>query len=182
MKRMTSAALGCAVLAMAACAPATQAGVEASAGAQVGGMQGGTQAVIRNSQGQPVGTVRMMPHGNGTHLMVSVSGMPAGAHGAHLHAAGRCDAPDFTTAGPHWNPTNRQHGTRNPNGPHLGDLPNLVVASNGTGTLEAMVNGSMADADGTSLVIHANADDMVTDPSGNSGGRIACAVVGGAGM
>ena len=112
-----------------------------------------------------------------------------GQHGIHFHAVGRCDGPDFATAGPHFNPTSRQHGARNPQGPHAGDLPNLTIdastatpgghAATMTTTLVTLAAGpaSILDADGTALVIHANADDEVTDPSGNSGGRVACAVL-----
>ncbi|HEX2205745.1 MAG TPA: superoxide dismutase family protein [Longimicrobium sp.] len=117
-------------------------------------------------------------------VRVDATRVPAGTHGTHLHAVGRCEPPGFTTAGPHMNPTNRQHGLRNPQGPHLGDMPNLVVGANGQGTLETTVAGRLTpgqapifDADGTALVIHARADDQVTDPSGNSGDRIACAVI-----
>jgi Cu-Zn family superoxide dismutase len=90
---------------------------------------------------------------------------------------GQCDGPDFKSAGPHWNPAGRQHGHDNPLGAHLGDLPNLSVGSDGRGTASFTVDGDMADADGTSLVIHADPDDNKTDPSGNSGARIACAVL-----
>ena len=175
--RMTGVVLGTAALALAACAPAMQEGAA----------RAGSESTLRNAQGQSVGTVRVEPMGAGTRVTLRVMGMPAGTHGAHLHAVGRCDAPDFTTAGPHWNPTGRQHGMENPQGPHLGDLPNLVVGADGTGTLTATVPvpyvpgaQSMLDPDGTALVVHAAADDMRTDPSGNSGARIACAVVGGA--
>jgi Cu-Zn family superoxide dismutase len=106
-------------------------------------------------------------------------------HGIHFHAVGRCDPPDFMSAGDHFNPTNRQHGQRNPQGPHAGDLPNLTVEANGTATYQAtnaLVTlgpgaNSLLDADGSALVIHADPDDDVTDPAGNSGGRIACAVI-----
>jgi Cu-Zn family superoxide dismutase len=110
----------------------------------------------------------------------------AGAYGAHVHTTGRCDAPDFTSAGPHWNPTGRQHGRENPQGAHLGDLPNLVVGADGRGRVEFLIAGAtvtggaqaMRDADGAAIVVHAAADDNRTDPSGNSGARIACGVVG----
>jgi Cu-Zn family superoxide dismutase len=104
----------------------------------------------------------------------------------HLHQTGRCDAPDFASAGPHWNPTSHQHGRLNPQGPHLGDLPNLQVAANGSGRIDFVVPvpagtaagaNPLLDADGTALVIHAAADDLWTDPSGNSGARIACGVL-----
>lgn len=117
-------------------------------------------------------------------LVVESTGLPAGTHGTHLHAVGKCDAPQFTTAGAHLNPASRQHGTMNPAGPHLGDLPNLTVGADGRGRMEARVAGTLTagaaplfDADGTALVVHASADDMRTDPSGNSGARIACGVL-----
>ncbi|HEX8429767.1 MAG TPA: superoxide dismutase family protein [Longimicrobium sp.] len=139
---------------------------------------------IFDASGRGVGTVTAVQRGDSVRMSVRATGMPAGTHGAHLHEAGMCDAPQFTTAGPHLNPTMRQHGMRNPRGPHFGDLPNLVVGANGTGSLDATVAGSLTagvapifDANGTAFVVHATADDMVTDPSGNSGARIACAVI-----
>ena len=98
---------------------------------------------------------------------------------------GSCEAPDFGSAGGHWNPTNRQHGTDNPDGPHAGDLSNITVGSDSMATLEQVTPGGMLqgesgllDADGASVVIHETADDYRTDPSGNSGDRIACGVLG----
>ena len=94
---------------------------------------------------------------------------------------GRCDPPDFASAGAHWNPAGKKHGMNNPAGPHAGDMPNVEVAANGvlsaTLTLAGASMASLLDADGAALVIHAVADDYVTDPSGNSGARIACAVI-----
>jgi Cu-Zn family superoxide dismutase len=120
----------------------------------------------------------------GIEVRVQAAGLPAGHYGVHLHAVGRCEGPAFTSAGPHWNPTGRQHGTLNPAGHHLGDLPNLDVDEHGAGRLEFAIAGAttsgaggLFDADGTSLVIHAAADDYRTDPSGNSGARIACGVL-----
>jgi len=140
---------------------------------------------IYDAGGQTVGQLTLTQRGrDSVRVVVEATRLPAGTHGTHLHATGRCDPPGFTTAGAHLNPTARQHGMRNPNGPHLGDLPNLTVGTNGTGRMEATVAGSLSpgqaplfDADGTALVVHATADDMVTDPSGNSGARIACSVV-----
>jgi len=140
---------------------------------------------IYDAQGQAVGLLTLTQVGRDSlRVLVEATRLLAGPHGTHLHAAGRCDPPAFTTAGGHLNPANRQHGTRNPRGPHLGDLPNLPVGVNGMGRMEAVVAGSLGpgqppifDADGTSLVIHANADDMMTDPAGNSGARIACSVI-----
>ena len=117
-------------------------------------------------------------------LVVQSTRIAGGTHGTHLHAVGRCEGSDFSSAGAHLNPTARRHGVRNPQGPHLGDLPNLAVGSDRQGRLETIVAGVLTpgqaplfDADGTALVVHASADDQVTDPSGNSGARIACAVI-----
>ncbi|HEU0051869.1 MAG TPA: superoxide dismutase family protein [Longimicrobium sp.] len=167
---------GGAVLALAACGPAPEA---ATARPRTYDLP------LYDAQNQRVGTVTVTQQGRDS-VRVTVRGdrLPPGTHGTHLHAVGKCEAPQFTTAGAHLNPANRQHGTRNPAGPHLGDLPNLVVVANGTGTLEATVAGTLTpgqaplfDADGTALVVHASADDYMTDPSGNSGARIACAVI-----
>ena len=102
----------------------------------------------------------------------------------HLHTTGSCDTPEFASAGSHLNPGNRQHGSANPAGSHLGDLPNLTIGSGGTGTVSATLPGTRDqvlaqtfDGDGTAIVVHAGPDDYRTDPSGNSGGRIACGVL-----
>jgi Cu-Zn family superoxide dismutase len=109
--------------------------------------------------------------------------LPHGLHGIHVHSVGRCDPPDFASAGPHWNPLGRHHGLNNPAGPHAGDMRNVEVAANGVLGATVVLPGanldSLLDADGASLVLHADADDYVTDPSGNSGARIACAVIQG---
>ncbi len=139
--------------------------------------------ILANASGASIGTVRITQGTSGPEVTVAVSSMPAGTYGVHLHSVGRCDVPAFTTAGAHWNPTARQHGRLNPQGTHHGDLPNLVVAGNGSGTLRAPLVGALSgsdglfDADGASLLIHARPDDERTDPSGNSGDRIACATL-----
>ena len=134
-----------------------------------------------NASGQAIGTVTLAQTSGGVTLRVSASGLPHGLHGLHVHGVGRCDPPKFETAGPHWNPADRQHGLQNPQGAHAGDLPNVTVSSSGALTETVVLAGAslatLADADGSALVMHANADDYVTDPSGNSGGRIACAVL-----
>lgn len=141
-------------------------------------------ATLRSSNDLPAGTAQILAAGDKLTLTVAAAGISAGAHGVHLHAVGNCEASAFTSAGPHLNPLMRQHGRDNPAGSHLGDLPNLMVGSSGTGTLSIELPGNRADlekalfdADGTAVVIHASADDYRTDPSGNSGGRIACGVV-----
>ena len=138
---------------------------------------------MRDVAGRELGTLTLSPHMGGLMLTGRVQGLPPGTHGIHVHAIGRCDPP-FESAGPHWNPTNRQHGTQNPAGPHLGDMPNVVVAGDGSATVNVMAaggtlggDGALLDGDGASVVIHAGADDYRTDPSGNSGSRIACGVV-----
>ena len=114
-------------------------------------------------------------------IRVQASGLAHGLHGIHVHAVGRCDASGFTSAGGHWNPAERKHGLNNPQGPHGGDLPNMSVAANGVASQSMVLSGAslaaLADADGSALIVHATADDHVTDPSGNSGDRIACAVI-----
>lgn len=150
--------------------------------------QGGAPMPLIGANGQTVGTVRAWQTSGGVTFRIDATGLPHGIHGIHVHAVGRCDAPEFTTAGSHWNPANRKHGTSNPQGPHAGDLPNIEVSANGAlGQAVTLSNASLTgiagapnvllDADGAALVIHAAADDYVTDPSGNSGARIACAVI-----
>lgn len=145
------------------------------------------QAVLRTADGRNVGEVSMREEAGATVLTVGVTGMPQGEYGMHVHAVGRCEGPKFESAGAHWNPDNKQHGKNNPQGPHAGDLDNLTVGQTGSGgatiTLPSVaLTGGLApllDADGASLMIHAKADDYRTDPSGNSGNRIACAVLRG---
>ena len=140
-------------------------------------------APLAMADGRPAGRAELVASGDEIRLHLTAAGLPAGAHGAHLHTTGRCEAPGFTTAGGHLKPAGHQHGTDNPAGPHLGDLPNLIVKDDGTGELTVPVSVARADfearvfdADGTAIVIHAGPDDYKTDPSGNSGGRIACGV------
>lgn len=139
------------------------------------------QANLLSSSGAVLGSVRVFSEPTGIVLRINAAGLPSGVHGVHLHMVGRCDPPGFNSAGPHWNPTNRKHGHRNPAGFHVGDLGNLGVGADGklvAGLLvpQATLAG-IRDADGTALVLHAKADDEMTDPSGNSGDRIACAVL-----
>lgn len=144
------------------------------------------RAEIRDSAGRVVAEATASWSGDRLRLRVEATGLAPGSYGAHVHSVGRCDPPGFESAGAHWNPTGRQHGSQNPQGPHRGDLPNLLVGANGEGSFEFGVAGgrlggggdAMMDEDGAALVIHANADDYRTDPSGNSGARIACGVFG----
>ena len=140
------------------------------------------QADLRTPDGVEVGKAAVEEVDGAVRVILDVKGLPPGEHGAHVHMTGKCDAPDFASAGGHWNPTGHMHGMKNPAGPHAGDMPNLDVGSDGRGHLVFTLPGGtyegLMDEDGAALVVHAKADDLMTDPSGNSGGRIACGVLG----
>jgi superoxide dismutase, Cu-Zn family len=146
---------------------------------------GGAVTTLRDSQGGEVGIATATQTDQGIHVIVTTSRASAGVHGVHLHTVGACNPPDFTSAGPHWNPSGRLHGSQNPQGPHLGDIPNLNVGGDGRGRIEFTISQArledggnrLLDADGAAVVVHAAADDYRTDPSGNSGARIACGVL-----
>lgn len=152
------------------------------------GASGDTVRVeLRDGDGQAVGTATLSAANGGVEVAVRASGLPPGPHGFHIHDTGACEPPSFESAGGHFAPLGRQHGHQNPQGPHVGDLPNLQVGSDGGAdtsfvAAEAILQPdgetSLLAGDGTALVIHADEDDQRTDPSGNSGDRIACGVVG----
>jgi Cu-Zn family superoxide dismutase len=141
---------------------------------------------FHDAAGNEVGWVRLVEDATGrVHVNVHVNGLAPGLHGIHVHAVGAC-GPTFLAAGGHFNPEGHQHGLDNPDGPHAGDLPNLVVNHAGRGHLDATTDRvtvssgahTMFDADGSAFIIHANPDDQVTNATnGGSGGRIACAVI-----
>jgi Cu-Zn family superoxide dismutase len=144
-------------------------------------------AVARSSTGLQLGTLTFEDRGTGVRILGTLKRLPPGVHGIHIHQVGRCDAPDFATAGAHHNPTGRKHGLENPEGPHAGDLPNIVVDASGETVVDLMLLrpssdasalAGLLDADRAAIVIHANPDDQRTDPAGNSGARIACGVIG----
>lgn len=140
-----------------------------------------------NASGVEVGSGTIQPtiRGDGVLINASFTGLTPGTHAIHVHTVGKCDPPGFTSAGGHFNPEMKQHGTENPNGPHAGDLPNFEVDAKGTGRISYAVGGvtlgdgpnSLFHPGGTALVVHANADDNKTDPAGNAGARIACGVI-----
>jgi superoxide dismutase, Cu-Zn family len=142
-------------------------------------------ADIGNAQGQKIGTAKILAEKEGIKIEVNVSQLPPGTHGIHIHNVGKCEGPDFTSAGPHLNPYTKKHGKDNPEGPHAGDLLNVEVKADGrakANLLDKMVtlgdgpNSAFHDG-GTAVVIHAKEDDYKTDPAGNSGPRIACGVI-----
>ena len=141
-------------------------------------------ATLRQANGAPAGTAILTRAGDSLTLSIALAGLPAGEKGMHLHMVGKCEAPAFTSAGGHLNPHGKQHGSQNPAGSHLGDLPNVMIDSNGAAASSAQLAGTAAalepilfDTDGTAIVVHAAADDYKTDPTGNSGARIACGVL-----
>lgn len=139
-------------------------------------------ATLHNAAGKEVGRASATEVAGGLRVTIDVHDIAAGTHGAHIHTVGRCDPTDFATAGGHWNPTGMKHGSMNPAGPHEGDMPNLVVGSDGRGAIGVTLPGAtmagLLDTDGSAIVVHAGQDDLMTDPSGNSGARIACGVFG----
>jgi len=144
-------------------------------------------ADLVNAQGTKVGTAKITSAANGVKVSVKVSQLTPGEHGIHIHNVGKCDGPAFTTAGGHFNPTSAHHGVKNAQEPHphLGDLENLKVGENGKASATFLISGatfgegqnSLFHDGGTALVIHAKADDLTSDPSGNSGDRIVCGVI-----
>lgn len=143
------------------------------------------EADLRDSSGRQVGTAMLSHADGGLRIRIDATALPPGPRAAHIHTTGLCQSPDFSSAGPHWNPTDRAHGSQNPQGPHHGDLPNLLVGTDGRGSLEYLIpaarlsgtGGALLDSDGAAVVVHQSADDYRTDPSGNAGGRIACGVI-----
>jgi superoxide dismutase, Cu-Zn family len=142
---------------------------------------------LTDAKGQSVGTATFTQLDSGLlKVVVQAKGLPPGSHGIHIHKVGTCEGPSFGSASTHYNPADKQHGLENPEGAHGGDLPNLVVATDGTGSLEATTyrvslipNAAnyLLDTDGSALIIHAGTDDQKTDPTGKSGSRIACGVL-----
>lgn len=143
------------------------------------------KAAFKSADGKDVGTAELVQTPAGVLVRLSVNSLPPGEHAFHIHGVGKCEPP-FTSAGGHFNPAGRKHGMMAPDGPHAGDMPNLHIPANGAlvvevlnpaVTLEKGKPNSLFGPDGTALIVHAGKDDYKTDPTGDAGGRIACAVV-----
>ncbi|MDQ6768995.1 MAG: superoxide dismutase family protein [Gemmatimonadota bacterium] len=145
-------------------------------------------AIMYDLNGAPIGTAQIWQDPSGlVNVDIASLALPAGTHGIHFHEVAKCEggATAFSTAGAHYNPMGKEHGLENPKGPHAGDAPNIVVPAGGIAKVAfssdrvTLTPGTVTlfDADGSSIVVHANADDQHSQPSGNSGARIACGVV-----
>jgi Cu-Zn family superoxide dismutase len=141
-------------------------------------------ATINDVANTTIGAATFSDTPAGLLVTINVSGLGIGPHGVHLHAIGQCATPTFASAGPHFNPSNRQHGFRNSSGYHAGDMPNIVSPPAGAHRVQVLLDGvkltgrgGLMDDDGASIVIHGSEDDLLTDPAGNAGGRLACGVI-----
>jgi Cu-Zn family superoxide dismutase len=143
------------------------------------------KAELLNSKGERVGVATFIEGKDGVRIALQVYNLPPGLHGFHIHAVGKCEQPNFKSAGGHFNPYEKHHGLKNPEGLHAGDMSNILVEPDGTATVVMLAplvtlnsgKNSLFQSDGTALVVHAGADDQMSDPSGNSGDRIACGVI-----
>ena len=141
---------------------------------------------LKGKDGEVMGHAKLVETHNGVVIQVIAEGFTPGFHGIHFHEIGKCEGPDFSSAGEHFNPFEKEHGLKNPKGPHAGDLRNINADTYGKVnttiisprvTLISNRENSLRDGDGSALIIHAQADDQMTNPSGDSGARIACGVI-----
>jgi Cu-Zn family superoxide dismutase len=142
-------------------------------------------AELKDRDGKAVGTATLREEPGGVVIQLQAKGLSPGLHAVHVHAVGKCEGPAFTSAGGHFNPAQKKHGLKSADGPHAGDLPNMLVAKSGSGRFQVLTDAitlkpgatSVFDSDGSALVIHTGADDYITDPAGNAGDRAACGVI-----
>jgi superoxide dismutase, Cu-Zn family len=142
---------------------------------------------LKDAQGKSVGTAMLWSKGAvpGVFMKLNLHDLPPGEHALHFHGKAQCEAPDFKSAGPHFNPDGKKHGLESPDGHHAGDMNNFAVNGKGHARLKVLNKDvtlgddshSLFSNGGTALVIHAKADDLKTDPAGNAGDRIACGVI-----
>ncbi len=140
------------------------------------------KSMVKDAQGKDVGEITFEQTAQGVLVRGTLSNLPPGQHAFHIHETGKCEAPDFKTAGGHFNPQKKAHGILSPKGKHHGDLPNLYVGQDGrvqfdTFAQQGLTLKSLFDKDGSSVMVHTKEDDYHTDPTGDAGGRIACGVV-----
>ena len=145
----------------------------------------GANAVLINPDGKEIGNVAVSEVAQGVRIFAQAAELPPGVHAFHIHETGQCDPPDFESAGGHYNPTGKQHGWDNAEGPHAGDFPNVHVHDDGRLAIEYFTSAvtlgegetTLFDDDGSAIVMHEGADDYQTDPAGAAGARIACGVI-----
>ena len=143
------------------------------------------EAVIKDAEGKTIGTARLDQQAKGVRIRLNAKNLPPGDHGFHIHETGLCEAPKFTSAGGHFNPTKKHHGSESPDGAHVGDLKNLTVEASGSAKVDRMIDqaslsegpNNLLKQGGTAIIVDAKPDDYKTDPTGNAGDRIACGVI-----
>jgi superoxide dismutase, Cu-Zn family len=171
-------------LSLAGATALAQSGTQPAAAAQQA--PGATaKAQLKDAKGQDVGEVTLRETPQGVLMQVTLRNVEPGVKAFHIHDVGRCEGPTFQSAGPHFNPSKRQHGIVASSGAHAGDLPNVHVPESRSASVEVLASGlklaagdgGLLDANGSAVVLHAKADDYATDPSGNAGDRVACGVV-----